>query len=281
MYRATAATYYTHDIAGNMLIYNDATRLTDSLRNFLTTQAQKDATSALPHASRPSTRLRLDADLKALESFSKRAYGKEMESQRTILRDLLDSAQGFTNCTVAPFAGECDNAVAMTVDRVREVAAQWRGVLSHSARLQSLGSLVATVTQKVIVDIEDMSDISEAESKQLRGFCERISELSDLFRSDSASGGAAAEEPGVAAAGAPGGGGGDMTGVYTPNWFKFQYLGEILESSLADIKYLWTEGELKLEFEAAEVVDLIEALFAESEYRRKAIAEIKRGSVYR
>ncbi|KAF2142159.1 uncharacterized protein K452DRAFT_287375 [Aplosporella prunicola CBS 121167] len=279
MYRATAATYYTHDIAGNMLIYNDATRLTDSLRSFLTTQAQKDVTSALPHASRPSTRLRLDADLKALESFSKRAYGKEMESQRTILRDLLDSAQGFTNCTIAPFAGECDNAVAMTVDRVREVAAQWRGVLSHSARLQSLGSLVATVTQKVIVDVEDMSDISEAESKQLRGFCERISQLSDLFRNE-AGAGAGEEEPGTAT-GAAVAGAGDMTGVYTPNWFKFQYLSEILESSLADIKYLWTEGELKLEFEAAEVVDLIEALFAESEYRRKAIAEIKRGSVYR
>jgi len=69
----------------------------------------------------------------------------------------------------------------------------------------------------------------------------------------------------------------DMTGVYTPNWFKFVYLAEILESSLADIKYLWQEGELKLEFQFGEVVDLVEALFADSEYRRKAIAEIRRG----
>ena len=68
-----------------------------------------------------------------------------------------------------------------------------------------------------------------------------------------------------------------MTGVYVPNWFKFQYLAEILESSLADIKWMWTEGELKLEFEAREVVDLIEALFAESDYRRRAIREIQGG----
>lgn len=69
-----------------------------------------------------------------------------------------------------------------------------------------------------------------------------------------------------------------MTAIYVPNWFKFQYLVNILESSLADIKYLWVEGELRLEFSADEVVDLIKALFAESDHRRKAIAEIRRTS---
>ncbi|GME28398.1 RZZ complex subunit Zw10 [Neofusicoccum parvum] len=259
MYRATAPVYYANDIAGNMLAYNDSTRLVDELRNFLARQAQTDESSDLPQTSRPSSRLRLDADLKAVESFSKRAYGKEMESQRTIIRDLLDGAQGFANCTSAPFAAECDNAVSMTVDRIRDVARQWRGVLSHSALLQSLGSLLATVLHKMIVDIEDMSDISEEESKRLRDFCTRVSALSDLFVQPQQQG--------------------DMTGVYTPNWFKFQYLGEILESSLADIKYLWTEGELKLEYGADEVVDLIEALFADSDYRRRAIADIKRTAV--
>lgn len=256
MYRATAPVYYTNDIAGNMLAYNDSTRLVDELRSFLTRQAEADESSELPLSSRPSKRLRLDADLKSIESFSKRAYGKEMESQRTILRDLLDGAQGFSNCTTAPFAAECENAVSMTVDRIRDVAKQWTGILSHSVLLQSLGSLLATVLNKMIVEIEDMSDISEDESKRLRDFCTRVSAISDLFTQPQQQG--------------------DMTGIYTPNWFKFQYLGEILESSLADIKYLWTEGELKLEFEADEVVDLIEALFADSDYRRKAIADIRR-----
>ncbi|KAK7542534.1 uncharacterized protein J3D65DRAFT_219724 [Phyllosticta citribraziliensis] len=261
MYRATAPVYYANDPAGNMLAYNDSTRLVDELRNFLARQREVDASSDVPNSARPSTRLRLDTDLRSLESFSKRAYGKEMESQRTILRDLLDSAQGFSNCTVAPFAGECENSVSMTVDRIRDVAKQWRGILSHSVLLQSLGSLLATVLHKMIVDIEDKEDISEEESKCLRSFCERVSSLNDLF----------SQEGGDEKR--------DMTGVYTPNWLKFQYLSEILESNLADIKYLWTEGELRLEFEAGEVVDLIEALFADSDYRRRAISEIKRMSM--
>ncbi|EKG14672.1 RZZ complex subunit Zw10 [Macrophomina phaseolina MS6] len=256
MYRATAPVFYANDIAGNMLAYNDSTRLVDELQKFLIKQVEIDESSDIPLSSRPSKLLRLEPTLKAIESFSKRAYGKEMESQRTILRDLLDGAQGFDNCTTAPFAAECDNAVSMTVDRIRQVAKQWTGILSHSVLLQSLGSLLATVLNKMIVDIEDMSDISEEESKRLRDFCTRISTLSELFTHPQQQG--------------------DMTGIYTPNWFKFQYLGEILESSLADIKYLWTEGELKLEFEADEVVELINALFADSDYRRKAIADIKR-----
>jgi centromere/kinetochore protein ZW10 len=69
-----------------------------------------------------------------------------------------------------------------------------------------------------------------------------------------------------------------LTAIYTPNWLKFQYLATILEGSLADIKFLWSEGELRLEFAAQEVIDLIEALFADSEHRRKAIAQIRRGS---
>lgn len=261
MYRATAASCYSKDPAGNMLIYNDCTRLSEELTAFLSEQKQREQSSDLPPSARPSTRLRLDPDIAAIESFGKRAYGKEMESQRTILRDLLDTAQGFSNSTIHPFAAECDNAISMTVDRIREVNRQWKDVLSRSALLQSLGSLLSTVTNKMMNDIKDMSDISEEESKRLKHFCDEISRLSELFMQERPDGEKA-----------------DMTGVYTPNWLKFQYLAEILESSLADIKWMWTEGELKLEFEADEIIELIEALFAESPHRRSAIAEIRRAS---
>ncbi|OCK75915.1 hypothetical protein K432DRAFT_446386 [Lepidopterella palustris CBS 459.81] len=264
MYRATAATYYSKDEAGNMLIYNDCTRISDQIRSFLTEQAHKDQTSSLPLHLRPSARLKLDGDIKAIEGFGKRAYGREMESQRTIIKDLLDGAQGFANCTVPPFAAECDNAISMTADWIRKMHRQWKGILSRSALLQSLGSLVSTALNKMIVDIEDMSDIAEEESKRLRYFCDEMVKLSSLFVDED-----------------PAGTSGDMISIYTPNWFKFQYLSEILESSLADIKYFWTEGELKLEMQAEEVVDLIKALFAESEHRRRAISEIRRTSVGR
>jgi centromere/kinetochore protein ZW10 len=64
--------------------------------------------------------------------------------------------------------------------------------------------------------------------------------------------------------------------VYTPGWLRFRYLGEVLEASLADIKFLWLEGELSFEFEVEEIIELIEALFAESEHRRAAIRELRR-----
>ena len=251
IYRATAPTAYTKSPTGNMLIYNDASHLSSRLREWQSNQP-------------PASRLRLDADVKALETFAKRAYSSEMESQRTILRDLLDGAGGFGNVTKVPFRGECESAVEQTVDRLREVGRQWRGVLSDGALLQSLGSLLATVTGKMITEIEDLGDIGEEDSHQLRKLMDTVSTTKDLF-TQSSSTDEGQQQPQ------------DMTFIYCPNWLKFQYLAEILESSLADIKYLWNEGELSLEFEAEEVVELIEGLFADSDIRRRSIQEIRRG----
>jgi centromere/kinetochore protein ZW10 len=183
-----------------------------------------------------------------------------MESQRTIIRDMLDGAQGFSNCNAEPFASACESAVSITEERLRDVHKQWASILSRSALLQSSASLLSTALGKMIMEIEEIQDIGEEESKKLRQLCDEMSKVKDLFMQEHAEGGETS----------------DMTGIYCPNWFKFQYLGELLESSLADIKYLWTEGELRLEFEADEVTDLIEALFADSDYRRKAIADIRR-----
>ncbi|KAF2644286.1 hypothetical protein P280DRAFT_421130 [Massarina eburnea CBS 473.64] len=263
MYRATAVMHYQRDIAANMLIYNDCTRLSDRIRALLQEQAENDKNSPLPKLLLPSIRLkpRLENDIKAIEGFGKRAYGREMESQRTIIRDHLDAAQGFSSCTNMPFASECDNAVMMTMDRIAAVKNDYAPILSHSALLQSLGSLVSTALSKFISDVEDMSDIAEDESKKLHGYCQSLSSLSSLFQSE--------DENGEVR---------EMAHMYIPNWLKFQYLGEILDSSLADIRMFWVEGALSLEMDGEEVCDLIRALFAESEYRRKAIGDIRRQS---
>ncbi|KAL4927130.1 uncharacterized protein BDV17DRAFT_282784 [Aspergillus undulatus] len=245
MFKATAPSFYGLKLnAGQMYLYNDSLYLADQVR-----QVANDKELS-----------RLHDDVEALEKFGKLAYSKEMQTQRTIVTDLLDGAQGFSQCSEQPFLGECENAVAATVDRVRDVYKQWQPILSHSALLQAIGSLVSTVTEKIIIDIVDLGDISESQSQKLVSFCNQLSKLEDLFLPESSED----AEP------VP------MTAVYVRNWLKFQYLINILESSLADIKFLWTEGELSLEFSADEVIDLIEALFAESDYRRKAIAEIKR-----
>ncbi|KAI9841198.1 MAG: hypothetical protein M1837_000925 [Sclerophora amabilis] len=263
-YRASASLHYRNDPSGNMYLYNDSLWLSDQLRTL-----HDDQTTGNPtQSSRGSKRFKLEADVKSLDLFGKRAYAKEMESQRIILSDLLDVAQGFTNCTVYPFADACETAICSTVDRIRAINSQWKGILSNSALLQSLGSLLSTVTNKIIVDVEDMGDISEPESQRLAHFCTELSKLEDLFVPSQGNG--ASQDNQQAAV--------PLTAVYVSTWLKFQYLASILESSLADIKYLWSEGELRLEFSAEELVDLIEALFADSDYRRKAIADIRRSS---
>lgn len=236
-----------------MFLYNDSFWLAERLEE-------------LSHAQ-TSTRLNISADLQALSAFGKRAYGKEMESQRTILSDLLDGAQGFAQCMEPPFAQECDLAINSAVERLHYLHTQWAPILSNSALLQSLGSLLSTLINKLIVDVEDMSDISEPESQRLAAFCNRVASLEDLFLPQAHSHGREGGETVV-----------PVTAVYTPGWLKFQYLASILESSLVDIKFLWEEGELSLEFDVDELAELIEALFADSEHRRRAIGEMRRVS---
>ncbi|KAI4208369.1 MAG: hypothetical protein LQ348_000220 [Seirophora lacunosa] len=258
MYRASASNFYSIKNSGNMFLYNDCLWLADQLR-----QVMQPPVQGPENRFTSSKRLiRFDDDMAALEAFGKRSYGKEMESQRTILKDLLDGAQGFANCTESPFSQECDLAVASITDRLRDIHKQWKGALSHSALLQSVGSLLGTIIDKIVIDIEDMSDISEPESQRLTAYCKQIIALEDLFLPQESATGEAETVP--------------LTAVYAHGWFKFQYLSEVLDSSLVDIKYLWMEGGLGLEYEVEEVVDLIEALFADSEHRRRAIGEIRR-----
>ncbi|KLJ10717.1 hypothetical protein EMPG_13911 [Blastomyces silverae] len=254
MFKALAPMFYSQKFTGGqMFLYNDSMYFAERLRELTETHN-------LP---------RLKPDTETLEKFGRVAYSKEMQSQRTILSDLLDGSQGFGSCSVQPYLGECENAVSATVDRMRHVHKEWQSILSPSALLQSIGSLLSTVINKMILDIEDLSDISDAESQRLAEFCNKISKLEDLFLPESKSGQDMAGEQSEAV---------PMTAMYVPNWLKFQYLSNILESSLADIKYLWTEGELQLEFSPEEVTDLIRALFADSDHRRRAIADIRRTS---
>uniref|UniRef100_A0A093V1P7 Centromere/kinetochore protein zw10 like n=1 Tax=Talaromyces marneffei PM1 TaxID=1077442 RepID=A0A093V1P7_TALMA len=243
MFKAIASSFYSLKLnAGHIYLYNDSLYLAEQVRNLV----EKHELT------------RLTADVEGLERFGKLSYSKEMQTQRTIVTDLLDGSQGFVQCSEQPFLRECENAIDATVDRIRSVFKEWQPILSHSALLQAMGSLLSSVINKMIIDVEDLSDISEAESQTLVTLCNKLSTLEDIF----------IPEPDVGAT--------SMAAVYVRNWLKFQYLINILESSLADIKFLWTEGELHLEFSAEEVIELITALFAESDHRRRTISEIRR-----
>ena len=82
---------------------------------------------------------------------------------------------------------------------------------------------MGTVTGAMIREIEDLGDISESDSRQLKVLCDMAMEVRGLFM-QSASAGSAEDREGQ-----------DMTFIYCPTWLKFQYLAEILEASLADV----------------------------------------------
>lgn len=254
MYRATASSIYAHAAAGNMLLYNDTIYLVDQLNGLVQTRT---------HAGlQPAIRRSIEKELEILSTYGERAKALETDSQRTILLDHLDSAQGFTNCTAYPYSEACDSAVSMTVSRLRSVDAEWSPILSPTQLHSSIGTLLAEALKQFTNDILAQEDIGEEESKRLKRYADELASCQDLFPDPT--GQPADDEPR------------SKVGLYVRNWFRFQYLAEVLESSLADIKYLWTEGELSLEFGNDEIADLVKALFADSDLRRKAVADIMR-----
>lgn len=253
MYRATAPTFYTASSTSNpplsnMHLYNDAMYLGQALCD-----------AVVP----PLRSLQIDLD--TLARFGRQIYTTELSTQRTILTDLLDTSQGFISCTREPYASACETAVSSTTDYLRSLHGNWQKILGTSHLHQSVGSLLSSVMSKMVKDIEDMEDISEPESQKLVEFCERVSELQNLFLASPPPGNGAEGDKGPVT----------TVALHVPVWFRFQQLQEILKANLIDIRYMWEEADLSSDFSADEVVDLIKALFAESSHRRTAISAIK------
>ena len=257
LFRASSPLAYDAHPCGNMLLYNDCLWLAEHLNERFNTCLSEQALD--------DSMVDIKVLTSALQSHGKRSYAKEMDSQRTIITDLLDGAQGFANCTVHPFNQECDLAMDSTIKRIRHLHQEWNGVLSHSALVQAIGSLLSTVCSKMILDIEDLSDISEPQSQQLKRYFSQVGSLEDIFTPQSTDSPSPESGQNI-----------PVTAAYVPTWFKFQYLGLILDSSLVDIMDLWIEQDLKLEFEAEELIDLVKALFEDGPRRRSAISEIRR-----
>ncbi|KAF8545380.1 Centromere/kinetochore Zw10-domain-containing protein [Trichophaea hybrida] len=193
-----------------------------------------------------------EKDVVQIHTFGKRQYSKEMEAQRTIFCDYLDGAQGFAGCTDTLQRQECDVAIASTISRLCEINTAWKPVLSKSALYQSVGSLLNTVVTKLINDIEDLGDISEPESVQLAKYCANIAGMEEeLF-------------------------GRGATEVYCGSWVRFRYIWRILESSMVQIMGMVRDGVMLRVMDKEEVVEMVRALFAESEIRRRVIEDIRR-----
>lgn len=237
-------------------LYNDATHLAEKLTDFAA--AWKAREDLKPRAI---AMLRLDNDIKTLRSFAARAYATEMTTQRTVLRDLLGGSQ---NLLQQSQGGSDASAAEAQVDgataRVRDVARTWKAILSRSAWCQAVGSLVDTLASKLVADVMDLPGIGQDEAYNTANLIARVEGLDDLFLPPSSS----TTETAV-----------PQTAQYAAGWLRLKYLGEVLQSNLNEVLYLWNESELSLEFAADEVIDLVRLSFVDNARTRDVIREIQ------
>jgi centromere/kinetochore protein ZW10 len=233
-------------------LYNDAMYLAEKLGEF--SASWKEREDVTPRAK---AMLRLDNDIKTLQSFANRSYAAEMSIQRTVLQDLLGDSQSLLQ------QDEMEGAVEAGTTRIRTMASTWETILARSVWSQAIGSLVDTLATRLISDVLEMSSIGQDEAYNIAKLISAATELDDLFLPSKLSDTAPTEDEVPA------------TAQYAPSWLRLKYLGEVLQSNLNEVKYLWCDSELSLYFTVDEVVDLIKASFEENARTRDTIREIR------
>ncbi|KAI1437496.1 hypothetical protein GGR50DRAFT_645355 [Xylaria sp. CBS 124048] len=253
MFRAVSPHYYALNAGGNMFLYNDATYLSEQVAEIVNKWKVRDDL-----APRAKTMLRLDNDVKALQSFAARAYASEMTTYRTILRNLLGGSQTLfqqdTLGTPSP-ESQVENAISF----IRTTAASWSQILSKSAWSQAIGSLVDTLASKIVIDVMELPGIGQDDAYNIANLIAQVTELDDLFLPPGADKNATIPS----------------TSEYASHWLRLKYLSEVLQSNLQDVKFLWMDSELSLYFTVDEVVDLIGLSFVDNARTREVIKEIR------
>lgn len=145
---------------------------------------------------------------------------------------------------------ELDSCVDSALARVRSLAVTYESILARSVWYQAVGSLADAISSKIISDVMDASSIGQDDAYGIAQLIAKVTELDDLFLPS-------------------------RTAQYAATWLRLQYLSEVLQSNLNEVKFLWCDSELSLYFSADEVVDLIEASFDANPRRRETIRAIR------
>ncbi|PVH71756.1 centromere/kinetochore protein-like protein zw10 [Cadophora sp. DSE1049] len=267
MYRAISPYYYSLEPGGNMYLYNDAMWLSERFQQFLTEWKSRED---IP--PRAYNLVKLEPETKVLISFGKRAYTNELNAQRTIINDLLGSVQNFFQQD-DQMNDSLEDAIKVVLTHIRTQAALWEKILPYSAWASATGSLVNAVATKLITDVFDLSDIGVDEAERTATILSRVESLDDLFipkpdpnqatKGKTSTNGTESDSP------IP------LTSQFADKWMKMKFLGEVLQSNLKDVKFLWFESDLSLYFSVEEVVDLVHLSFEKNAAVRQAVREIR------
>lgn len=200
------------------------------------------------------------SDKETVQNFSLYIVNKLIDEKRESLTSILTVANKFNDCNARGNLKNVGLALERSLDLLKTSFFEWSKVASFCQVARMVGTLNETLVSYMIESIESQSDISEEESNQLVCLIDRVACIDVLFNSPIGNELKQEENSSLAA-------------FYTPSWIKFQYMGEILKSNLADILFMFNEGTL-IDFSSSELVGLIRALFSESEHRQRAINEI-------
>ncbi|QNP95572.1 YALIA101S08e04588g1_1 [Yarrowia lipolytica] len=232
LYRALVPLAY-RSAKSPLALYNDIETINNHIR------AQKDEAE-------------LAAELELMDKFGKRHLRQVLEQHQSHITDILNGAGGFQNCShEGGNLFNCQAAAEKLTSYLTQLSDEWEDQVSDNARMQMLGTLLNCAATTIVTEVENLGDISEAESQELAKLVAVISAgVESLF-------------------------GEALTATFCQNWLKFEYLGQILESNLADIRYL-LESDALVDYSADELVSLVHALFSDSERREKLISDIYR-----
>ncbi|KAG8983078.1 hypothetical protein FRB93_007669 [Tulasnella sp. JGI-2019a] len=207
------------------------------------------------HVTGEATKTRLLETQERLQRIGESWFEMTLDREINTMGEVLGRADGFVDTGDDLRLSVCRNAVEQVVNDMTATARAFKNTLTRSKYLEATGYLVEEILSRIIGDITSLRDIPEMESHRLNELLKLISPLEDLFVGDDGS---------------------TTVVAHVPSWLKFSYLAELLEASMADISYLFDEGAL-VDFEADELVRMVQALFADTPLRARTIDKISAG----
>lgn len=156
---------------------------------------------------------------------------------------------------------EIKEGIRFVIKLIRNLNWEWSKILPWSACASATGSLVNTVSSKLIADTLELSTIGVDEAEHIATIISQVEGLDDLFVKPGS------QQNGLNAT--------PLTGQFVEKWFKLRFLSQVLQSNLRDIKYMWTDSDLSYYFTLEEVEDLILMSFEDNSNARQTIRDIR------
>ncbi|KAJ1306749.1 hypothetical protein OPQ81_007735 [Rhizoctonia solani] len=191
-----------------------------------------------------------------LKVFSGSWFEEVLDNEKSAIVKYLEPTEGFRDMQDQTRYQECRRAVTRCTHAIAKFSRDTKPVLSFAKYHLALGTLVEDVLSRLTDDILSMHDIPETESHRLHDICKLMHTFESLFVPDGESVSTVSQ--------------------YVPSWFKYSYLSELLEASLADIRHLFDMGAL-VDFSEQELAHLIRALFSDSPKRQELVGRVLAG----